>query len=86
MEIPGCIDCIKKAFWLSEIQLLPVEKIIFFQLLCNPIWIFFDSSDLDNFKSQAVRKAVNVREGQGVVLLCGPPVNSGGELLYLSSR
>uniref|UniRef100_A0A3Q3WFZ4 Uncharacterized protein n=1 Tax=Mola mola TaxID=94237 RepID=A0A3Q3WFZ4_MOLML len=34
-------------------------------------------ADLDNFKSQAVRKAVNVREGQGVVLLCGPPVNSG---------
>uniref|UniRef100_A0A8C3AK84 Contactin 3b n=1 Tax=Cyclopterus lumpus TaxID=8103 RepID=A0A8C3AK84_CYCLU len=33
---------------------------------------------LDNFKTQAVRSAVNVREGQGVVLLCGPPAHSGG--------
>uniref|UniRef100_A0A8C4IE54 Contactin 3b n=1 Tax=Dicentrarchus labrax TaxID=13489 RepID=A0A8C4IE54_DICLA len=32
---------------------------------------------LDNFKSQTVRSAVNVREGQGVVLLCGPPAHSG---------
>lgn len=45
----------------------------------NPDSISFDLSDLDNFKSQTVRSAVNVREGQGVVLLCGPPVNSGGE-------
>ncbi|XP_056293946.1 contactin-3 [Pseudoliparis swirei] len=33
---------------------------------------------LDNFRIQAVRSAVNVREGQGVVLLCGPPAHSGG--------
>uniref|UniRef100_A0A8C8E0K5 Contactin 3b n=1 Tax=Oryzias sinensis TaxID=183150 RepID=A0A8C8E0K5_9TELE len=32
---------------------------------------------LDNFKTQMVRSAVNVREGQGVVLLCGPPPHSG---------
>ncbi|XP_056129297.1 contactin-3 [Lampris incognitus] len=32
---------------------------------------------LDNFKTQIVRSAVNVREGQGVVLLCGPPMHSG---------
>ncbi|CAB1353466.1 unnamed protein product [Coregonus sp. 'balchen'] len=32
---------------------------------------------LDNFKSQMARSAVNVREGQGVVLLCGPPMHSG---------
>uniref|UniRef100_A0A673CCR2 Contactin 3b n=1 Tax=Sphaeramia orbicularis TaxID=375764 RepID=A0A673CCR2_9TELE len=32
---------------------------------------------LDNFKTQTVRSAVNVREGQGVVLLCGPPAYSG---------
>ncbi|KAM9759115.1 contactin-3 isoform 1-T3 [Menidia menidia] len=32
---------------------------------------------LDNFKTQTVRSAVNVREGQGVVLLCGPPPHSG---------
>ncbi|XP_062319735.1 contactin-3 [Osmerus eperlanus] len=31
---------------------------------------------LDNFKAQT-RNAVNVREGQGVVLLCGPPMHSG---------
>lgn len=35
---------------------------------------------LDNFKAQT-RNAVNVREGQGVVLLCGPPMHSG-ELTY----
>ncbi|XP_060897356.1 contactin-3 [Labrus mixtus] len=32
---------------------------------------------LENFKSQTVRSTVNVREGQGVVLLCGPPAHSG---------
>ncbi|XP_062271238.1 contactin-3 [Scomber scombrus] len=32
---------------------------------------------LDTFKTQTVRSAVNVREGQGVVLLCGPPTHSG---------
>lgn len=59
----------------------------FYLLFCLSFWwaqhpdnsVSFDPSDLDNFKSQTVRSAVNVREGQGVVLLCGPPVNSGGE-------
>ncbi|XP_075997580.1 contactin-3 [Genypterus blacodes] len=32
---------------------------------------------LDNFRTQTARSAVNVREGQGVVLLCGPPTHSG---------
>uniref|UniRef100_A0A8C6LAU4 Contactin 3b n=1 Tax=Nothobranchius furzeri TaxID=105023 RepID=A0A8C6LAU4_NOTFU len=32
---------------------------------------------LENFKTQSVRSAVNVREGQGVVLLCGAPPHSG---------
>lgn len=41
--------------------------------------MFSVSSDLDNFKTQSVRSAVNVREGQGVVLLCGPPPHSGGK-------
>lgn len=40
--------------------------------------ILLYSSDLDNFKTQTARSAVNVREGQGVVLLCGPPAHSGG--------
>ncbi|KAK0137113.1 Contactin-3 [Merluccius polli] len=35
---------------------------------------------LENFKTQTVRSAVNVREGQGVVLLCGPPTHSGGKI------
>ncbi|KAK5617550.1 hypothetical protein CRENBAI_004157, partial [Crenichthys baileyi] len=38
---------------------------------------------LDNFKTQSVRSAVNVREGQGVVLLCGAPPHSGEGALYL---
>uniref|UniRef100_A0A673CDZ9 Contactin 4 n=1 Tax=Sphaeramia orbicularis TaxID=375764 RepID=A0A673CDZ9_9TELE len=33
-------------------------------------------SDLENFKTQR-RSSVSVREGQGVVLLCGPPPHSG---------
>lgn len=42
--------------------------------------IFFSfSSDLDHFKVHT-RSAVSVREGQGVVLLCGTPTSSGGEL------
>lgn len=40
---------------------------------------FFLSSDLDHFKVHT-RSAVSVREGQGVVLLCGTPTSSGGEL------
>ncbi|XP_041639135.1 contactin-3 [Cheilinus undulatus] len=36
---------------------------------------------LENFKTQTVRSTVNVREGQGVVLLCGPPAHSG-ELIF----
>ncbi|CAB1329659.1 unnamed protein product, partial [Coregonus sp. 'balchen'] len=32
---------------------------------------------LENFKTQS-RSPVRVREGQGVVLLCGPPPHSGG--------
>ncbi|MBN3314489.1 CNTN3 protein, partial [Atractosteus spatula] len=35
---------------------------------------------IDNFKTQS-RSTVSVREGQGVVLLCGPPMHSG-ELTY----
>lgn len=46
---------------------------------------FFSFSDLENFKTQR-RNAVRVREGQGVVLLCGPPPHSGGKSVcsYLS--
>lgn len=57
--------------------------------LCSPLTsqilqrsfflIFFLSSDLDHFKVHT-RSAVSVREGQGVVLLCGTPTSSGGEL------
>ncbi|KAG9353311.1 hypothetical protein JZ751_017888, partial [Albula glossodonta] len=32
--------------------------------------------DIENFKTQT-RSAVSVREGQGVVLICGPPLHSG---------
>lgn len=51
-------------------------------------------SDLETFKTQR-RNAVRVREGQGVVLLCGPPPHSGGNpvcsylsllFVYLSCR
>lgn len=35
-------------------------------------------TDLENFKTQR-RSPVRVREGQGVVLLCGPPQHSGGK-------
>lgn len=51
--------------------------------ICLFFFIFYlISSDLDNFKTQTVRSTVNVREGQGVVLLCGPPAHSGGNLLF----
>lgn len=36
-------------------------------------------SDLENFKTHR-RSSVSVREGQGVVLLCGPPPHSGGKI------
>lgn len=36
------------------------------------------STDLENVKTK-MRSTVSVREGQGVVLLCGPPTHSGGK-------
>lgn len=57
-----------------------MDDLTFFSsCLSKTFSISFDSSDLNNFKTQTVRSAVNVRDGQGVVLLCGPPLNSGGE-------
>lgn len=43
---------------------------------------FFLKLDLENFKTR-MRSTVSVREGQGVVLLCGPPPHSGGEYYSL---
>lgn len=40
-------------------------------------FIFHNAADL-NFKTQT-RSAVSVREGQGVVLLCGTPIYAGGK-------
>lgn len=45
--------------------------------ICNIISLY-NFIDLENFKTQT-RSAVNVREGQGVVLLCGTPLHSGGK-------
>lgn len=60
-----------------------LRVLAFVKLLTNSIVIFFDSSDLDSFKTQSVRSAVNVREGQGVVLLCGAPPHSGGKRCHI---
>lgn len=51
----------------------------------HPVWMSCDPTDLENF-SQTTRSPVKVREGQGVVLLCGPPLNSGGECSTLRLR
>jgi hypothetical protein len=54
---------------------------IFLDVINGPVSLL----DLDHFKLHT-RSAVSVREGQGVVLLCGTPTSSGGiELLLLSS-
>lgn len=39
------------------------------------------STDLEDFKTHR-RSPVRVREGQGVVLLCGPPPHSGGKMAH----
>lgn len=41
-------------------------------------FLFYYPADLENFKTHR-RSSVSVREGQGVVLLCGPPPHSGGK-------
>lgn len=44
-------------------------------------------ADLENFKTRT-RSTVSVRQGQGMVLLCGPPPHSGGKgpfLLFISA-
>lgn len=38
-------------------------------------------TDLEDFKTHR-RSPVRVREGQGVVLLCGPPPHSGGKMAH----
>lgn len=43
-------------------------------------FIFHNFADL-NFKTQT-RSAVSVREGQGVVLLCGTPIYAGGKTSF----
>lgn len=55
------------------------------------VWSLISSSpllsktDLDNLKTK-MRSTVSVREGQGVVLLCGTPPHSGGKKRFGFSR
>lgn len=53
-------------------------KILICIVLSEIPFCFVFKSDLENFKTK-MRSTVSVREGQGVVLLCGPPPHSGGE-------
>ena len=48
-----------------------------FTVLSEILFCFVFKSDLENFKTK-MRSTVSVREGQGVVLLCGLPPHSGG--------
>lgn len=45
------------------------------QLILN--LLFFVFQDIEDFETKT-RSTVSVREGQGVVLLCGPPPHFGG--------
>lgn len=56
----------------NSLFFIPNLFFLFFSICC----CFF--SDLENFKTHR-RSSVSVREGQGVVLLCGPPPHSGGK-------
>lgn len=46
-------------------------------------WVLSLLTDLENFKTRT-RSTVSVRQGQGMVLLCGPPPHSGGTALSFS--
>lgn len=59
----------------SQIQ----DPAVIFLFLPLPPHSSHSLSDLDHFKVHT-RSAVSVREGQGVVLLCGTPTSSGGDL------
>lgn len=54
-----------------------------FELLFASLPLFYSCvlclTDLEDFKTHR-RSPVRVREGQGVVLLCGPPSHSGGKM------
>lgn len=63
----------------SKVQLLFIQNTTLLFVLCYNIMYYF--IDLENFKTQ-LRSAVNVREGQGVVLLCGTPMHAGGKVDY----
>lgn len=56
---------------LINLPSFPLEKAI-------PLIELFLLADLENFKTR-VRSTVSVRQGQGMVLLCGPPPHSGGK-------
>lgn len=60
----------------SEKLFLELFKTLLTLIIILP---FYNITDL-NFKTQ-MRSAVSVREGQGVVLLCGTPIYAGGEAL-----
>lgn len=63
-----------KLFFLALLLLLLL-------LYCSTVLSFQNFTDL-NFKTQT-RSAVSVREGQGVVLLCGTPIYAGGKGLCI---
>jgi len=47
-------------------------------LFPNTQLTFLSTTELENPRTK-MRSAVSVREGQGVVLLCGPPPRAGGK-------
>lgn len=68
----ACVSASLKAF--TQLRSTLISEILRWSFLS-----FFFPSDLDHFKVHT-RSAVSVREGQGVVLLCGTPTSSGGKL------
>lgn len=51
-----------------------------FSAFVSPFCVLY-LTDLEDFKTHR-RSPVRVREGQGVVLLCGPPPHSGGKMAH----
>lgn len=70
--LQGLCQCLAESFYSAHLPWCVSS--------CGDLFCFiFPPSDLDHFKVHT-RSAVSVREGQGVVLLCGTPTSSGGKL------
>lgn len=77
MILQSFADTARRAFFICVITSVSSVCFSAFVSLLSVLCL----TDLEDFKTHR-RSPVRVREGQGVVLLCGPPPHSGGKMAH----